>query len=206
MNFFDPFLAMPGYALAALIVLILYGIQAEVRFGKRARSSRPEPSDRNSSHALSVAALVPVFGFVLAMKANSPSFGLPAWFRDAVMPGLPPVGWIGAILGASGLALRMWAVLTLKHRYTRTLLIQDDHSIERGGPYRFVRHPGYLGSLLTLNGVALASGNEVTLFASLLATFAAYGYRVKVEDEMLVRELGPEYAEYRKQVGAIFPW
>jgi protein-S-isoprenylcysteine O-methyltransferase Ste14 len=205
-DFFAPFLSMPGYALAAFIVLLLYGIQAEVRFGARARAMRSGPADRNSTAALSLAAAVPVVGFVLAMKSNSPDFNLPAWFRGAVIPGLPGTGWFGTILAVCGLALRMWAVLTLKHRYTRTLLIQDDHSIERGGPYRFARHPGYLGSLLTLNGVALASGNSVTFFISLLATFAAYSYRIRVEDRMLVAELGPAYDEYRRQVGALTPW
>jgi protein-S-isoprenylcysteine O-methyltransferase Ste14 len=108
-------------------------------------------------------------------------------------------------LGVVGLCIRLWSVLTLRERYTRTLLVQDRHSIERGGPYRWVRHPGYLGSLLCLNGVALASGNILTLTASLLATSAAYAYRIRVEDRMLVHSLGPSYAEYRSQVGALIP-
>jgi protein-S-isoprenylcysteine O-methyltransferase len=97
-------------------------------------------------------------------------------------------------------------VLTLRERYTRTLLIQDGHSIERSAPYRWVRHPGYLGSLLCLNGIALASGNSITLLASIVATSAAYCYRIQVEDKMLVAALGPSYAEYRRQVGALLPY
>lgn len=64
--------------------------------------------------------------------------------------------WAGVAIGALGLVLRLWAVLRARHRYTRTLLIQENHSVERGGAYRFVRHPGYLGSLMTLNGIAAA--------------------------------------------------
>jgi protein-S-isoprenylcysteine O-methyltransferase len=108
-------------------------------------------------------------------------------------------------MGVLGLGLRIWAVLTLRERYTRTLLVQREHAIERGGPYRWVRHPGYLGSLLCLNGIALASGNSATLIASLLATSAAYSYRIKVEDEMLVAGLGANYAEYKGQVRALLP-
>ena len=66
-------------------------------------------------------------------------------------------------------------------------------------------HPGYLGSLLCLNGTALASGNLITLLASLAATAAAYGYRIRTEDEMLIAALGPSYAEYRSQVRALLP-
>src|SRR5207253_6001663 len=107
---------------------------------------------------------------------------------------------------AAGLALRLVAVLTLRERYTRTLLVEAVHPIERSGPYRWVRHPGYLGSLLCLNGIALASGNAAALIASLIATSAAYAYRIKVEDEMLVATLGQAYIEYREQVRALLPF
>ena len=201
------FAALPPYGLGALVVLLLYAIQSEVRFGSRARTIRTEVSDRNSTLAVSISAAVSVLGFPLAVKANSPDLllWLPRWFREAVVPGLPLVAWVGVVLGVLGLWLRLWAVLTLRERYTRTLLVQREHAVERNGPYRWVRHPGYLGSLLCLNGIALASGNVVTLIASLLATSAAYSYRVKVEEDMLVDLLGPAYAEYRRQVGALIP-
>jgi protein-S-isoprenylcysteine O-methyltransferase len=197
---------LPGYGVAAVILLVLYAIQAEIRFGERARSRQAGASDRNSTRALSVCAVVPVIGFVLAMKANSPSFSfVPGWFRGAVLPGGPVIEWVGIVLGGSGIVLRLWAVLTLRERYSRTLLIQQEHSIERGGPYRWVRHPGYLGSLLVFNGFALASGNWIVLFASLAATLSAYAYRIRVEDEMLVAALGDPYAQYRREVGALVP-
>ncbi|MCU1291922.1 MAG: isoprenylcysteine carboxyl methyltransferase [Bryobacterales bacterium] len=197
---------LPGYGVAAVVVMLLYAVQSEVRFGKRARTMRTGPADRRSTLAVSVCAAIPILGFVLAMKANS-SFAtlLPEWFRGAVLPGQPAIGWAGVVVAACGVGLRLWAVLKLRERYTRTLLIQDEHSIERGGPYRWLRHPGYLGSLLVLNGIALASGNWITLLASLIATLAAYTHRIKVEDEMLVAVLGESYAQYRREVKALIP-
>ena len=201
------FTSLPPYGLAAIAVLLLYAVQAEVRFGQRARTMRAGPADRRSSLVISVAAAVPVIGFVLAMKADTPSFAavLPVRFRHAELPGLPWIAWAGVALGLLGVGLRLWAVLKLRERYTRTLLVHDEHSVERGGPYRWVRHPGYLGSLLTLNGIALASGNWVTLVVSLAATIAAYRYRIGVEDEMLVAAFGETYAAYRREVGALVP-
>jgi protein-S-isoprenylcysteine O-methyltransferase Ste14 len=198
---------LPAYGIGALVVILLFAIQSEVRFGARARTIRTGASDRNSTLTLSLSTMVPLLGFALAMKVNSPAAVsmMPDWFRHAVLPGLPGLGWLGVVLGGCGLALRLWAVLTLRERFTRTLLVQEHQSIERGGPYRWIRHPGYLGSLLCLNGVALASGNLVTLLASLAATSAAYGYRIRREDEMLSAALGPSYAEYRSQVRALLP-
>jgi protein-S-isoprenylcysteine O-methyltransferase len=201
------FTVLPAYGIGALAVILLFAIQSEIRFGARARAIRAGASDRNSTLALSLSGVVPVLGFALAMKASSPAMVsvIPSWFRYAVLPGLPGLGWLGVVLGGCGLALRLWAVLTLRERFTRTLLVQEHQSIERSGPYRWIRHPGYLGSLLCLNGIALASGNLITLLASLAATAAAYRYRIRVEDEMLIAALGPPYAEYRRQVRALFP-
>lgn len=201
------FANLPAYGIAAFIVLLLYVVQSEIRFGKRARSSRAGASDRGSTLVLSVAALVPVFGLVLAMKKNSPGLValLPAWFNSAVLPGMPAIAWVGVTFGGLGLALRLWAVLTLRERYSKTLLIQEEHRIERGGPYRWVRHPGYLGSLLTLNGIALASGNGAVFLASLIATLAAYTYRIRIEDKMLVAALGDPYVEYQRRVRPLLP-
>jgi len=201
------FAALPGYGIAALIVLLLYAVQSEIRFGKRARSRRAGAADRGSTVVLSVAASVPALGLVLALKKDSPGWAslLPAWFPSATIPGLPAIAWAGVACGGCGLALRLWAVLTLRERYSKTLLIQEGHSIEHGGPYRWVRHPGYLGSLLTLNGIALASGSWPVLFASLIATLAAYIYRIRVEDRMLITALGSPYVDYQRRVRALFP-
>ena len=200
-------MTLPGYGIGALLVLLAYAVQSEIRFGRRARTMRAAPADRSSTVAVSIAAAIPVLGFVLAMKANTAGIGslVPRWFLRPALPGMPIVAWAGVALGASGLALRLWAVFTLRERYTRTLLIQGEHAVERGGPYGWIRHPGYLGSLLCLNGIALASGSVPALIASLVATLTAYRYRIRVEDDMLVHAFGDSYAEYRRQVGALLP-
>ena len=201
----DGFRNLPPYGLAALAVLLLYAVQSELRFGAKARSHVTGPSDRGSTVAVSLASAVPVFGLALAMKAATIS-RLPEWFARAALPGMPAIAWAGVALGVLGLVLRAWAVLTLRERYTRTLLTHEVHVVERGGPYRWVRHPGYLGSLLTLDGVAMGSGNWAVLGASLVVTFAAYAYRIRVEDEMLVRAFGETYDAYRREVGAVIPF
>ena len=202
-----PFASLPAYGIGGVVVLLLYALESEVRFGARARTIRTGTADRKSTLAVSLCTAVPLLGFALALKAHSPTLAawLPRWFRTAAMPGLPLIAWIGVVLGVIGLGLRLWAVVTLRDRYTRTLLVHDEHTIERGGPYRWVRHPGYLGSLLCLNGIALASGNWMVFVASLAATSIGYRYRIKVEDEMLVRSLGQPYADYRREVRALLP-
>ncbi len=200
----------PPHLAAALGVLVLYVVQAEVRFGNLARGSKPGAADRGSTWAISTAIVVPVAGLVLATKsAMFPASRWLAYFgpsSPAAMPGMPALGWLGVAVGALGLPLRLWAVLTLRERYTRTLFVHENHAIERSGPYRFVRHPGYLGSLLTMNGIALATGNAAVLVASLVVTFAAYAHRIRVEDAMLVAAFGDAYDEYRREVRGLIPF
>ena len=191
----ERFLALPSYGIAATSLFVLYAVQAEIRFGAKARATRGGPSDRFSTMALSLAMLVPILGFIIAMKGRIPM----------TLPGMPATAWVGVTLGASGFALRLWSLLLLRERFTRTLLIQSGHQIERNGPYRFIRHPGYLGSLLCLNGIGLASGNTLVAVASILATCAAYWYRIRVEDAMLIKAFGEAYERYRRSTGALIP-
>jgi protein-S-isoprenylcysteine O-methyltransferase Ste14 len=205
LSWLEGFRALPPYGVGALIVLLLYAVQSEIRFGAKARTIFAGRLDRGTTIAVTLSAAVPVLGFALAMKAHQ--FHLSSWFgRSGAMPGLPAIAWVGVGVGGLGLLLRLWAVLVLRERYTRTLLVNKDQAISRAGPYRFVRHPGYLGSLLCLNGIALASGNAPTFVASIVITSAAYAYRIRVEDAMLVASFGAAYENYRRGVGAILPF
>ena len=203
---FRPFMLLPAYGLAALVVLLLYAVQSELRFGQKARKMLPGSADRGSTLAVSLSSAVPVLGFVLAMKAQTSrrGVGLPNWFGP--MPAMPAIAWAGVIVGALGLLLRLWSVLTLRHRYTRTLLTSNNHALECGGPYRFVRHPGYLGSLLCLNGIAVASGELLILMVSIAVTGVAYAYRIHVEDAMLVARFGASYERYCREVHSLIPF
>ncbi|HLZ75564.1 isoprenylcysteine carboxylmethyltransferase family protein [Phenylobacterium sp.] len=202
------FAARP-YGLGGVALIVLFLIQSEVRFGAKARSSRAEGTDRRSSVVLSATSLVPILGFALSMKHAPETVagaqGWMAWWLGESLPGLPASAWAAAAIGLAGLGLRLWAVLTLRERYTRTLLTHGDHAVERDGPYRAVRHPGYLGSLLCLNGIAFTSGSAPVFAASLVATIVGYAYRIRVEDRMLVDALGEPYAQYRREVRALLP-
>jgi protein-S-isoprenylcysteine O-methyltransferase len=200
----------PPHLAAAVVVMILYVVQAELRFGKTARASKPGAADRGSTWVLSYAVVIPILGLVFTIQfATIPGLRGLSFFgpsSPAAMPGMPAVAWLGVAAGTLGLALRLWAVLTLRERFTRTLLVHDNQALERRGPYRIVRHPGYLGSLLTLNGIALATGNAVVFIASVVVIGAAYVYRIQAEDAMLVAAFGAPYESYRRDVKAIIPF
>ena len=71
------------------------------------------------------------------------------------------------------------------------------------GPYRFVRHPIYLGGLLITLGEVWLRWSPLVVALNLLFV-AAQIVRLRYEDEILDRAF-PEYREYRARTSALIP-
>jgi len=106
------------------------------------------------------------------------------------------VGWIGLILAA---ALIFWTVRTNTYlsRYAR---IQDDREqkVIISGPYRFVRHPMYLGILILFSCIGPALSSLFALIPSAVIDIL-FIIRTAKEDKMLRKEL-EGYRAYTQQV------
>ena len=89
--------------------------------------------------------------------------------------------------------------------YSRTLRTGESQGLVDDGPYGVVRHPGYLGSLLTWTGFAVASRSApvVALTSALMAR--AYRDRIRAEEELLARAL-PGYVEYMQRTRRLIPF
>jgi len=114
--------------------------------------------------------------------------------------------YAGLAMIVLGIAFRFWAVASLRSFFSYTVQIKEGHRVIESGPYRFVRHPAYAGSLLTMVGVgfALQSWGAVLLIAAVF--LAVFGYRIQVEERALVDSLGEEYLSYAKRVRRMIPF
>lgn len=73
------------------------------------------------------------------------------------------------------------------------------------GPYRFVRHPYFLGTGLMFIGIAIASRSAfITAFAMALMVLSHRKYARRDEDQ-LKKSLGPDYGLYVATVPAVVP-
>jgi protein-S-isoprenylcysteine O-methyltransferase len=121
-------------------------------------------------------------------------------------PQLPrAVAPVGLGLEVAGLGLRAWSMRTLGGSYTRTLRVGSVQQVVDRGPYRFVRHPGYAGSLMIWTGFALTSRSlrVVEVVGGLLSV--AYHRRVGAEEALLRRELRG-YDAYSKRTKRLVPF
>ena len=168
-----------------------FGLELALREGGAAASLDPSSSDQGTT-----AMIVGAFGAAVILAPIvrlGPGSRLP-WVA----------GPAGLAIEAGGLALRAWSMRTLRQSYSRTLRTDTDQALIETGPYCYVRHPGYLGSLLTWTGFALASRSTpvTALVGGLLGT--AYGRRIVAEEELLRREL-PGYDAYARRTSRLIP-
>jgi protein-S-isoprenylcysteine O-methyltransferase Ste14 len=99
---------------------------------------------------------------------------------------------LGAIIAWGGEALRLWAAGHL----------EKSTEVTRSGPYRFTRHPLYLGSTLVGVGLAVAAHHAVlgTLIVVYLATTLTAAMRS--EEAHLREKFGDAYDAYAEQRAA----
>jgi protein-S-isoprenylcysteine O-methyltransferase Ste14 len=111
----------------------------------------------------------------------------------------------GAVVILLGVALRWYAIRVLGRFFTRNVAIRQDHEIIRAGPYRYVRHPSYSGYLLAALGLGIALNNWLALGVLLLVNAAVFGYRIQVEESVLVTAFGQDYVAYQRTTRRIIP-
>src|SRR5207342_1588453 len=93
--------------------------------------------------------------------------------------------WAGLALGAAGVALRVWSVVTLGQYFTYVVKVTPDQKVVQTGPYRLIRHPSYTGALMLALGIGLAMGYPATVGLIGIANLAAYLIRIGVEERAL---------------------
>jgi protein-S-isoprenylcysteine O-methyltransferase Ste14 len=66
----------------------------------------------------------------------------------------------GALMLLGGGALRWWSLKTLGPQFTWTTGVVAGHKLLRTGPYRFMKHPNYFGSVVFAAGIVVVSGSR----------------------------------------------
>jgi protein-S-isoprenylcysteine O-methyltransferase Ste14 len=114
------------------------------------------------------------------------------------------IRWLGVAIYALGGVLRLWPVFVLGHRFSGLVAIQPGHTLVTTGIYRDIRHPSYLGLLLTALGWALSfrSGAGILLFALLIPPVLS---RIHAEERLLESQFGDEYRAYTRRTSRLLP-
>jgi protein-S-isoprenylcysteine O-methyltransferase Ste14 len=114
-------------------------------------------------------------------------------------------GWTGSVPLAyhlcglfgsiAGYGLFLWAMISNAY-FAEGVRIQEErgHTVATEGPYRYVRHPGYSGAILSQLSTPFLLGSFWAMIPS-VASAGFYILRTYLEDATLTEEL-PGYLEY----------
>lgn len=108
---------------------------------------------------------------------------------------------IGSLLSLMGVTIGAWAVLNLRESFGIFVQVRD---IVMKGPYRYVRHPMYLGHILIDIGFFLIYPRVYTLVLS-IGVISLNLCRAFLEERKLAH-VSPEYKSYQQTTPFLFPW
>lgn len=111
----------------------------------------------------------------------------------------------GLVVLCAGIGLRLWAIRTLGRFFTAAVRTQAGQALVTTGPYRWVRHPSYLGAWLVVMGLGLLFEASWGLALAGGMMGVAYWYRIRAEEGALEQVFGEAYRAYRRRVKALLP-
>ena len=186
-----PFFANPA-RIALTLVLFVFALAALFTQGNLSTGVREDRSNRWVLAAFGVLGLLA--GWLPAYMDR-----LDVWTLDG-----DAMRWFGVLLFAVGGALRLWPVFVLGHRFSGLVAIQPGHRLVTGGIYGVIRHPSYLGFLISSLGWALAFRSIAGMVLVVLMIVPIIG-RIRAEEALLRSEFGTEYDAYRARTSRLIP-
>ncbi len=113
--------------------------------------------------------------------------------------------WSGLGVIVAGLALKWWAVVSLRRFFTVDVAIHPGHQLVREGPYRYLRHPAYSGVLVSFAGLAVCTSSWISALVILVPIGAVFLHRIRVEERVLNEAFPGQYRAYAEQSWRLVP-
>jgi len=188
--------AFAGHPIAETLLLLSLAFWF-VFEGRQALQRRTEAtdSDRGSLMVLRIA----IIGGVLLAATALRLMAAPLPYNPVLFAVCLAVIW-------AGVGLRYWSFRSLGRYFTFTVMTSTDQPVIMTGPYRFLRHPSYLGLLLVLAGLGLSLGSWLSFAAMVLVPLAGFINRIRVEEAALSATLGSAYTDYARSRKRLIPF
>jgi protein-S-isoprenylcysteine O-methyltransferase Ste14 len=127
-----------------------------------------------------------------------PSFSVQSHWKETFAAGITV--WV------CGLLFRWYSIYVLGRFFTFDVAISAGQHVVELGPYRWIRHPAYLGGLLAMVGFGLTLTNWMSVVLAVCCLLGGYAYRIPLEEKALTRGLGPAYTEYMGRTWRLVPF
>ena len=123
----------------------------------------------------------------------------------AVFSGGEFVRCAGVLVFVAGYLLMLWSTRCLGKQFSVQVTLQADHKLVTDGPYRWARHPRYLGIATFFAGFSLVfrSWGALLLVAALAGVFL---WRIHDEEVLLRETFRDEWDAYAGRTRRLVPW
>jgi protein-S-isoprenylcysteine O-methyltransferase Ste14 len=110
-----------------------------------------------------------------------------------------PIRWFALVAFVISSSLQVWAMI-VNPFFSPLIRIQSErgHHLIAAGPYRYIRHPGYLAMCISVPASAVAIGSWLALVPA-VGFIVAIRRRAQLEDQFLRKNL-PGYTGYANRV------
>lgn len=129
-----------------------------------------------------------LFAKSIAVIATFLPFTIPLLSRPSDNPNIL---FLASLVTIFGIVIALYSLSTLGRSFS---IIPQARKLVQTGPYKLVRHPVYLGELISILGVVLARPSTITIAIYCLLT-ALLIYRA-FQEEKLLAGIFPEYETY----------
>ena len=82
----------------------------------------------------------------------------------------------------------------------------ETNKLVKSGPYKFIRHPVYLGMTIAIMGIPISLESWTGVLAVLVFFLPSEIYRAKLEEKVLSDMFREEWENYKKETGFILPF
>ncbi len=137
---------------------------------------------------------------------------LASFFISFVSWGQFPESWriglfvTGLVVLVGGSLLRRHCWRMLGESFTGDVQAREGQEIITSGAYRFLRHPSYSAGFLMYAGIGLALGSWASVILMVGGALPIYTYRMKVEEEALLKSIGEPYREFMRTRKRVIPF
>lgn len=128
------------------------------------------------------------------------------WYLPPVLPRSWTTSLLGLLLFVAGSWVRYAAYRALGPFFTFRLAIREGHCLVTTGVYRYIRHPGYAGTILVAVGQPLILGSLVGLLLLSLPIVLFVCSRIPLEEQILLNHFEDKYRSYLRRSWRLCPY
>jgi len=172
------------------LVILIFGVRLAETFTPAANAARHYHRDADASKITSWLLGISFFTNLIApiLESRYQSEITAPWWS-----------WLGLLIFAAGAVVKLRAMQRAGEAFTPHVKVEAKQKLATAGIYALVRHPSYLGLMLSYLGIAVLFSSKIGALALVALVLPAVIFRIKKEEELLSNRFGEAWKKYAGQ-------